>query len=291
MPRIALFLLALVAAALSGCAQPETHIGGKPRPMVIGAAVSIAPSASEILIQKAGKVQVLGLTAECNYPLANPPQPKVMNGSKPNYELIKQLNPQLIVYDVDLFSEDDIQKFKEMGMATFGFEGNTLEEFAKCLYRFGKLTGSETDIAEYVSSFQSAAELGNGSPLDPKPKVALIIPGEQSEHMVAAVGTLQADVLRAAGADAIGPEGHIFLPLNAEWLLSQNPDAVLIAGDSTSFEKDPRFQGIAAIKNKRFAHINADIALRRGTRIDVFVRDSRAWLMSTQPGAPKAEGE
>ncbi|MBI5708221.1 MAG: ABC transporter substrate-binding protein [Armatimonadetes bacterium] len=282
--RRALVLLSVLAIALAGCSKPMRDWGGYPREFALKSAVSLSPGATEIVRQKTPNIAILGLTAECNYPELEPKQPKVMKGVKPDYELIASLNPSLVVYDKDLFSDADVQKFKDLGMKTYGFYGKTLEEFADSLYQYGKLAGGETDISEYVSTFLSIADQGRKEPMNPKPKVAIMIPGNGTDPLIAGVNTLQADVVRAAGAEPVGPDATIFVPVNAEWLIKTNPDAIMIAGTNESIEKDPRFQGIAAIKTKRFAHMNQDIALRRGARLDIFVRETRNYLMRTQPG-------
>lgn len=272
------------AFGLLGCQAEKLPIGGKPRSKVFLTCVSLSPGPTEIVAQKVTRLQILGRTEQCNFPIPNMTQPVVLIGEKPNYELIAKLHPDLIVYDKDLFGETELAKLKELGAELYGFGGTTIEEYADCLYRFGALAGGESDISEYVQTMVSAKDAGLASPMDPKPKVAVMMPGSASEHMIAGVGSFQADVIRGAGAEPIGPDAKIFVPANVEWLVSANPDVLLIAGDSETVEKDPRLASINAIKNKRFAHLNQDIALRRGARVDLFIKDVRAYLQKSQPG-------
>ena len=57
----------------------------------------------------------------------------------------RQIEPALVVYDTDLYSEQEIAKFKELGLETYAFEGDTLEEYIKCLRRLATKIGAEIE--------------------------------------------------------------------------------------------------------------------------------------------------
>ena len=95
--------------------------------------------------------------------------------------------------------------------------------------------------------------------------------GNGAEHMIAGTESFQAAEITASGGEAVGPKAPNFVPLNPEQFLASNPDYILFAGKGASFVKDPRFSGMAAIKNSHYADLVEDIAVRRGARVDKFV--------------------
>ena len=67
--------------------------------------------------------------------------------------------------------------------------------------------------------------------------------------------------------------------LNPEWVLSQNPDWIVIAGQIKPFQADARFSSLSALKNKKIFGIEQDISLRRGARIDKFIYGAHKMFM------------
>jgi iron complex transport system substrate-binding protein len=223
--------------------------------------------------QQAFHTQLVGRTEFCNFPAIDPSVRVVMRGTKPNYELIANLKPGLVVYDADLFAQTDIDKFKELGIETFAIKGRTLDEFIDCLYRLGARVGDEINLSSYVDKIYSAREAAIVAAVSPKPKVAILMPGDGTEHMIAGLGSFQADVLRAAGAEPVGPDANQFVTMSAENLVSLNPDVVFVSGNAESVLDDPRLQSIAAVKNKRVAVVNPDVLLRRGVRVNLLISE------------------
>ncbi|MBX3120305.1 MAG: ABC transporter substrate-binding protein [Fimbriimonadaceae bacterium] len=270
--RFTRWLLAVpLFALIAGCGSNDPIIGGKPNESPAKQIVSLSPSTTEITGAKLINVTMIGVTESCNWPPSIkqmiPPPMMVMNGIKPNYEAIASLRPDLVVYDAALFSDQDIQKFSDLNIRTFGFKANTLEDFYTELYKLASMTSSESHANDYVIAMQRAQERGR-VPIEPKPKAAIILPGQGSEHFVAGSESFQADMVRNCGADVVGPKGTAFMPANIEELVSLNPDVIFSGGDATALTKDPRLQSISAIKNKRVFSFNADVIVRRGGRVD-----------------------
>ncbi len=272
--RIVRWLLPLLVALFAvGCGNPnEQIVGGTTNKDPVKSIISLSPSTTEIV---SGRItmgpKVIGVTESCNWPLslmkvADPPQ-IVMKGIKPNYEQIVGLRPDLIVYDAALFSEQDIQKINDLKIRTFSMKANTLQDFFVELYKLGTLTGTESFVNDYVVAMKGVMERGK-VPIDPKPKVAIIMPGQGSEHYIVGTESFQADMVKACGGEPVGPKGTIFVAANAEELVSMNPDVILSAGVADSLRKDARLQNISAIKNNRVMEFNPDVITRRGGRVD-----------------------
>lgn len=279
----------LLSLALWGCGYKPTNVGGVVSDDLYKTSVSLSPSATEIIRGRCQWLEIKGRTAACNYPAGLEQVPVVMNGVKPNYEAIAAAQPDVVVYDPDLFNEQDLEKFKELGIDTFAIGGSTVEEFVDRLMMFAALTKAEPEMSEYVDKIHAASQQAAGAPLDPRPTVAVLIPGEGSEHMIAGLRSFQADVVRKSGGEPIGPDAKMFVPVNAEMLLQWNPDAILVAGSVRAIAADPRLASLKALKSGRTAEIVPDVMLRRGVRVDVLIREVYGFLGRTNP--PKEGSE
>lgn len=272
--------LLVVGLALFGCGpKNEIVFGGKPGPINPENAtiVSLSPSATEVAAIALPSIRLIGKTSSCNWPvtMANVP---VVGDVKPNYEKIAELRPTIILYDDGLYSAADIEKLKGLSKATFALKGDTVAAFCDTLYSLGKATGQETDTAAYVDKISAAEQASEGDPINPKPKVAVVLVSSTGQHMIAGKGSFQADVIKIAAGEPVGPEGSKFEPLSPEAFVQWNPDCILIGAKQESVEKlvgvllrDPRFASVNAIKNKKIVAIDEDMVVRRGGRVDRFI--------------------
>lgn len=262
-----LFILTLLA----GCQDEGAGSGGTPNPKRYATAVSLSPGATEILGSRLFGITLVGRTASCNFPNPNSKAEVVMNGVKPNYERIVELKPSIVLYDASMFSDADLAPIKEAGIETFAITGNTVEEFVAGLYRMGSQIGGESSLSEYVDTIYGAMAIAAGAPPNPKPKVAIIMPGQGTEHMIAGTKSFVADVVRKAQGEPVGPDADLFVSASAESLIELNPDLIVSSGMATSLRKDPRLASVAAIKNNRILETNPDVLLRRGSRVDKLI--------------------
>lgn len=257
-------LLLLTALLAVGCAPPPQPKGGIPK-RPAEKIVSLSPGVTEIIAHAEGSQYLVGRTAACNFPKYALTAPIVCS-VKPDYEKIAAINPRLVVYDASLFREAELKRLEDSDTKILALGGNTVDEFIDSLFNLAKQYGGESAISEHVDKIESARRTSAADPATPTPKVAILIPGGGYEHMIAGVGSFQADLVRAATGMPVGPDGHLFVTLNAEAFVKMNPDVIVTAGDSAAVLKDPRLQSISAIKNKRVVAVLSDVILRRGWR-------------------------
>lgn len=262
----------LATTALFGCRPAEENVGGKDREVFVRSAVSLSPSATEIVPGKAFTIQLLGRTNSCNYPATVSSVEIVMNGVKPNYERIAQLKPDIVIYEKSLFSDQEIRKFEDLKLRTFAIEGDTLDEFEKCLYRLGSVLGAETALGEYVDDIINAQANAAASRPETPVKVAMIMPGERGDHYICGTKSFIADIIRNAGGEPVGPQSNQFEMLSAESMIEWNPEIVFCAGKHSPFLKDPRFANVAAIKKGYLVPLDPDRALRKGARVPDLIK-------------------
>lgn len=279
---------------LGGCRETEI-IGGKNSPHAYTRVASMSPATTEIMATHSDFNQMVGRTESCNYPPTVGRLPIVTKGVKPDYEMLARVRPNMILMDALLYSDDDIRKVKETTYADVfllnadkdgkPLQSITIDSFIDWLYRFGATQTDPMRIAKYADSVYQAREVSQATPLNPKPKVAVLMGGTNGEsYYIAGTRSFQADAMRAAGGDAVGPDSSKFEVANIEGLIQLNPDAIVTTEDPTAVLKDPRLQGITAVKNGRVAKILADVLLRSGVRVDKLIISVHDYLTSTQKG-------
>lgn len=270
----------LVVVALSGCADTR-DIGGTPLVHPIVNVATLSPSSTDIVILRTTLNQIGG--TEVDAKVVTHQIPDVMKGTKPNFEVIAELHPDAVLYDETLISPSDLQKIKDMGIKLMPTGGNSIAQFKDNLYRLGTATNDETNIMDYMNDLDSSLAGAQQKRTTPH-KIVMILPGKGSEDMIAGRNSFQADVIRQVGDTPIGPDSDKFVNVNAEQLLKDDPDVVLVVtskkdnSDLVAFSKDPRFQNLSAVKKGNILGVPADYALRPGGYVNKFIDDIGAAL-------------
>jgi len=271
---------------LAGC-QPEQPTGGKQRPKYYRSSISLSPSTTEIQQTYFYGAKLQGRTSSCNYP----PQVKttgIVCDTKPNYELITQLKPEVVFYDKTLYNESDIAKIKSSAPGALIIEEDvhTLDDYVEFLRVTAGHIGNEMAVNEYCDKVMKTRE--SVSDIKNRPTTMIITEAENGQMMVAGTKTFIADVVRGCGADVKGPDADKFVPLNAEQFIQTNPDVILvnepgfkvlmgdgrfgsvkavaatkpILGEVTAHPDDP-----AAKAKLRVLPVSEDLLLRAGSRV------------------------
>ncbi len=264
-------LFSVLIFVVFGCQLQNDHVGGQMRPKFVRTVVSLSPSTSELLGSNASISLMIGRTASCNFPPSIARFP-VVAGVKPDYEAIKKLHPDAIILDQSLYSDQDMAQIRALGTEVLAINANTVDGFIDQIYELGRLVQNEAGFSAYADKIMQVREAARTTAPKPPVKIAILSPGPSGNHLIAAIGSFTADLVKQGGFEPVGPSGNAFVPLNAEFLVAQNPDFIITAGASDNFMKDPRFASLAAIKNKRVFSVNSDILLRRGSRVDVLIQ-------------------
>jgi iron complex transport system substrate-binding protein len=280
MKRVLFALFAALCAVilLSGCTKIKT-MGGEEAKVKYKRIVSLSPSSSEIaaLIPFC---EVIGKTAACDWP----PTLKgvvVMKGVKPDYETIIKMGPDAIFYDSTIIPKADLAKFETAGIPLVDTDGGPkLEDFERALRELGPYTHGEYVLSTYIDQIWRSVAQANVSAMDPKPKVAVVLPSAgNGEHMIAGLDTFAAMVVNNSGGEFVGPSGRMYVPLNAEEFIKMNPDVIIVAGETQSVVGDPRFKTMTAIQKKRISGYAPGVLLRKGQRVNLAIKNMAAMII------------
>ncbi len=260
---------------LVGCKQPVTF-GGEPRTTVYRSVISLSPSTTELMALTG--IPIRGRTKACNFPI-QVRDVEVVADLKPNYELIASKKPDLILYDRDLYGSTEVEKLKQTGAKILPLGAYTVEGHIKEMYELGNLLSGEATINDYVIRLRKNIQASLGDRPTRPITAIMVIPDSGGRHMLAGSKSFQADMVRISGATLLGPDSNKFESLNPEWVLSQNPDWIIVAGTSKEFLADTRFSGLSAVKNSKYFGIDQDVCLRRGMRVEKFIYGAHKMIM------------
>jgi len=276
-PSVLLLLLA-AALSLSGCGSDKQILRTRPRDY--HHIISLSPSTSELISQYGSSNDLIGHTAADNYPAYAAGHGEIVVTTKPDYEKIAMLKPDLVLYDSALYSDQEIDQVKKAApQATiFAITADTVDDFVTQLYQLGSLLGGETKVSEYVDRIYGERATAGSSAPSPPPQVAVIMPGESAPDYIAGTKSFDADAVRSAGGVPVGPEANNFVMISPEALVALNPDVIIVPGNKKDLKaaealvNNPRYKSIKALQNNRVRVIDQDVLLRRGSRVDTLIK-------------------
>lgn len=248
----------------------------------------MSPSTSEIIASMSFGIKLVGRTASCNFPPSvggKDSKIPIVAQVKPDYEKIKSLSPDIVIVDGDLYNDQDMAQIKALGIDVFEFKSKTVADFAREIQAYGSLVAAESDASTYADKVLDEVKASQGDPINPKPRVAVIMAGKSGEHYIAGIKGFSADCVRSAGGDVVGPESDRFVPIDAEALIKLNPDMIITSGSPDVLINDPRLKNLSAIANLKVRGIESDLVTRRGFRVDRFIRMSHQALQNMAAGA------
>lgn len=176
-----------------------------------------------------------------------------------NMEKIAETDPDIIIGLIG-WSEEDIQKLAELGIAIYIVDTNTIDEVYTEIMNMGKITGKESEAEELAENLRNEVEAIVS-------KTASIAVGERPKVfyevwndplMSAGADTFINELIEyAGGINIVAAAGLKGWPeFSVESLIQEDPD-LIIAPMSMAFEgpdvilSDTRFAGMQAIANER----------------------------------------
>jgi cobalamin transport system substrate-binding protein len=286
--RRSLVLLAIVAATLAAvgfafATQPAfpvtVHAANgdvliKKRPVRV---VSLSPSATEDLFAVGAGAQVIAVDDQSDYPKRAPRTN--LSGFRPNTEAIASYNPDLVVISNDGGLAASLEK---LGITVLLEPApNTIAEAYDEVRQIGQATGHVGTATTVVGGMQRTLTALIRSV--PKRSRHLKVFHELSpDYYTATSATFIGRVYRLFGfrniADAADSSHSGYPQLSAEYIVSANPDIVVLADSvccgqtaATAGER-PGWQLVSAVRRGRVVTVDDSVASRWGPRIVDFAR-------------------
>ena len=242
------------------------------------AIVSLSPSITEMLYAVGAGDQVAAVDTSSNYPPEAPVTD--LSGFRPNVEAIGALAPDLVFVARD--SDDVVATLEEVGLTVVHLgSAATLDDVYSQIETVGAATGHGEQGAEVAAEVRSEVESLLAEVPDRDEPVTYFYE-LSSEYSTVTSDTFVGDLLASAGltniADGVDDEAGQYPQLSAEFVLSSDPDVLLLAHSDGSVPGDdelaarPGWGDLTAIGQGRVVALDPDVASRWGPRVVELLR-------------------
>ena len=259
-----IFHLLLLAILLS-CSPSKTEIS-KNRYIVT------SPELAEIIAAIDGTQNIVGVTAECNYPFSLEQIVKVGNFGKVDFEKIISLNPTL-VFTSGLEQELLTNELQKLDIPTAQFYPKSIDEMVTSIREIGKLIGTEKRANFVADSLQIEIEKIKEKPIGEKPSVYVEI--YNNPIMSVSDKSFVGEVVQTAGGNNIFSElPREYSRVKAEAVIGANPEIIILTCPpeitAESIKNRKGWEVISAIQNNRIYtanEVNPDLIIRATPRV------------------------
>ena len=194
--------------------------------------ISLAPSVTEHIHDAGAGKALVGITAYCDYPPVVQSLPRAGDFTRPSYERMVALKPDLLIVESGTITRDAAETLsKRLGVPVYVMLSTSFEAIGKHIEAVGTLTGIRSGIASAqhriretlttVKRIQAAEKT--------QPKVLMII--SETPLFVAGPDGYLGDIIRLAGGQNIIKTGAC-PQVTPETVMLLDPDIVLVGSDT-----------------------------------------------------------
>lgn len=177
--------------------------------------VLLAPAAGDIVSKLGAENKVVGVTrSNHDFPGAL----QIGSHIKPNVELIKGLEPDLLIISSNRFFSDQLAV--QVSADVIKYDPTNLEGVLSEIAKLGDVLGKQAEAAALVQEMKSIRD--QIKPLSEQKSVVFEV--TQSPFMIAGQRSIVNGIVTAAGGRLIAPEKRKIAKFNVESVLIQSPD-------------------------------------------------------------------
>ncbi|MDR0842982.1 MAG: cobalamin-binding protein [Acidobacteriota bacterium] len=217
--------------------------------------ISLAPNVTENIYLLGAEDRLIGNTTHCNWPEAAKHKPKIGDLLNPNYELILEAEPDLVISSTAGNDRAAVMKLTGLGVPVYVTAPRSLDEIFQTVEEIGRIIDCEPEAERLVAEMHGRLDAVKRKIADLQPLRGLFItwfdplltPGRP---------TFENDALTFAGVHSITAVSEEFYPrYSLEQVLAQDPDVILTiehTGDPLpDFRKTPGWRELRAVKAGR----------------------------------------
>lgn len=239
------------------------------------AIISLSPSATEIIFAIGAGSQVIAVDSYSTYPETAPISE--LSGFEPNVESILAFNPDLVVLNLDSNASVEVKDALELLEIPVLMEqaAENIDGVYEEIRIMGQATGKLEEAESLISEMKLQREEILDSVVDVQP-VKFFHELDNTLYTVTSstfIGSVYKDFgLINIADEAEGADSSGYPQLNAEFLVSQNPEIIFLAdaqyGETAeAVSQRPGWSELDAVKNNKIIELPADIPSRWGPRI------------------------
>lgn len=268
--------LLVLATALFGAACGDDDTSTAPIPDLPTSIVSLSPTHTEILFAIGAGDLVIAVDDMSNFPAEALDKPHDLSGFEPNVEAIASLEPDLVVIADD--SKDLSGQLGALDIEVWvGPAPATFDDVYAQIEQLGAATGHGAEAAALVTSMKADIDAAvEGTTAEGLTYFHELDPSLYTVTSTTFIGQVYGLFGMASIADGV-EEGNDYPQINAEYLITSDPDLIFLADATWSGESAatvaarPGWDAVTAVRNGAVIVIDDDIASRWGPRLVDFV--------------------
>ncbi|MBI4018506.1 MAG: cobalamin-binding protein [Candidatus Aenigmarchaeota archaeon] len=228
--------------------------------------ISLAPSNTEILYALGLENKIAGVTRYCDYPPAAKEKPNVGGWLDINFEMIKDLKPDLIL--TSTFVQNKVKEnLEKEGYDVFHVDPVTMEDVLESIISAGEKLDAENNASALVEKMRSeiTAVKERAKRFINKPKIY----AEEWHKPPTVCGNWIPDMLEIAGASGLCEKGIHSRAVSNDEVINFSPDIIIVSwcgfGEKAKLEWIKQRKGweeIKAVKESSL-HVADDSLLNR----------------------------
>jgi iron complex transport system substrate-binding protein len=250
--------------------------------------ISVSPNITEIIFALELEDSLVGVTDFCNYPRRAQNKQSIGTILDPDIETILSLNPTDVFVTNTGFHIALGEKLADMGLLIHILDVDRIEGIIRSIIDIGAaadcIERSRKLNAEIMSELNEVKAAARG--FETKPRALIVI---QPEPIIAAgKGTYIDEILNLAGGEnIITSERSMYPMINAESLVSLNPDLIIEsqvgATAGRSRQALSRYKwNVDAVINENVFVVDADVISRPGPRVAEAARQMQTIISEVQ---------
>lgn len=198
--------------------------------------LSLVPSVTETLHRMGAASVLVGRTDYDTLPSLDG-LPSVGGGLGPNLEVVRTLEPQVVVTFAGESDPRTTQGIEGFGIPVFAVRPDRMEDVPRIVLQLGQLVGRSQDAERLVSEIERDLDGVRGATAGLPPLDAVYLLGG-APPLAAGPGTFISDLMALAGArNVLHDLTELYAPVSPEVLVARHVDVVLV-GEGESV--DPR---------------------------------------------------
>jgi iron complex transport system substrate-binding protein len=241
--------------------------------------VSLSPAATETLFAIGAGPRVVAVTTVDNYPpeVKSLPQVGGFSPATVSVEAILSHRPDLVVVvSAGPSHQSLIESLDSLKLPVVALDASTLDQVFQAIRQVGRVVGESDRAVEVAESLHTRAEVIRRRtatiPAHQRPRVFFLISDEPL--MTVGPDSFLGQIIQDAGGTNVFADTHQLFPMiSDEEVIRRNPSLILAPDEPDPQElrkrvsARPGWHNIEAVKDGRFAFLNADRLSRPGPRL------------------------
>jgi len=267
-PTVALrFLVWFFCVAAASGVRAESKQAPQQYPQRI---VTLAPHLTEIVFALGAGNRLVGVSSYSDYPPEASKLPVLAESGRPNFELVRRANPDLILAWGSGNRAADLERLRALGYRVHVSDAHRLDEVAASVREIGSLLGRAEAADEIANAYQKEIEALRER-YRGKRTLAAFVEIWHEPLMTVNGRHVMSDIMTLCGARNIFAELDAYTPVvSAETLYVRKPDVVL----SVAFPDDvslraawARWAGVDAVREGRLYALDSSLLSRMSPRL------------------------